>query len=101
MGYSKVKVLFDRFHHNECLPRGFSSYFITLIPKTFDSHSLREYRPISLLGSIYKLVAKDLATRLAAVMDSIVNHNQLAFLKGRLLVDGVLVVNEVVDLAKR
>lgn len=46
-------------------------------------------------------MAKVLATRLTAAMDSIINHNQLAFHKGRLLVDGMLVVNEVVDLAKR
>jgi hypothetical protein len=34
-------------------------------------------------------------------MDSIVAKNQSAFIKGRSLVDGVVVVNEVVDLAKR
>jgi hypothetical protein len=69
--------------------------------KNFDAHSLLEYRPISLLESVYKLVVKVLATRLAAVMDSIINPNQSAFHKRRLLVDGVLLVNEVVDFAKR
>jgi hypothetical protein len=46
-------------------------------------------------------VAKVLATRLGLVMDKLISKNQSAFIKGRLLVDGVLVVNEVVDLAKR
>jgi hypothetical protein len=34
-------------------------------------------------------------------MSSLVAHTQSAFIKGRNLVDGVLVVNEVVDLAKK
>jgi hypothetical protein len=42
-----------------------------------------------------------LARRLAKVMDSVIGSNQSAFIKGRNLVDGVVVVNEVVDLAKR
>jgi hypothetical protein len=35
------------------------------------------------------------------VMDKIISKNQSVFIKGRMLVDGVLVVNEVVDLAQK
>lgn len=38
---------------------------------------------ISLLGCLYKLLAKVLAKRLAGVMGSIISTNQSAFLKGR------------------
>jgi hypothetical protein len=31
----------------------------------------------------------------------LISKNQSAFIKGRLLVDGVIIVNEVVDLAKK
>jgi hypothetical protein len=34
-------------------------------------------------------------------MDAIVEPTQPAFIKGRSLVDGVVVINEVVDLARR
>ncbi|MCI15293.1 RNA-directed DNA polymerase (Reverse transcriptase) [Trifolium medium] len=47
------------------------------------------------------MVAKVLAKRLTTVMHSIVASTQSAFLKGHFLVDGVMVVNEVVDLAKK
>jgi hypothetical protein len=46
-------------------------------------------------------VAKVMATRLGTVMDKLISRNQSAFIKGRLLVDGVLTIKEVVDLAKR
>jgi hypothetical protein len=97
----EVKIMFDQFHSNSALPKSFSSYFVTLIPKVKSPFGLNEYRPISLVGCLYKLVAKVLVARLAPVMNAIVAPTQSAFLKGRLLVDGVLVINEVVDLAKK
>ncbi|MCH98891.1 LINE-1 reverse transcriptase like, partial [Trifolium medium] len=97
----EVRIMFDQFHGNACLPKGTLSYFIALIPKVVCPSSLGEFRPISLLGCLYKLLAKVLAARLAKVMDSVVASTQSAFIKGRNLVDGVMVVNEVVDLAKK
>jgi hypothetical protein len=93
--------MFDQFHGIGSLPKSLLSYFVTLSPKVNSPFGLGDFRPISLLGSLYKLIAKVLASRLATVMDSLVAPNQSAFIKGRNLVDGVLVVNEVVDLAKK
>ncbi|MCI15543.1 transposon TX1 putative protein, partial [Trifolium medium] len=53
------------------------------------------------IGSVYKILAKVLATRLGQVMGKLISSNQSAFIKGRLLVDGVLALNEVVDFVKR
>jgi len=96
----EIRIFFDQFHGNEVLPRCLLSYFITLIPKVKCSSSLKEFRPISLLGCLYKILAKMLAGRLAKVMNLVISKSQLAFLKGRNLVDGVLVVNEVVEVAR-
>ncbi|KAK2366633.1 hypothetical protein QL285_079994 [Trifolium repens] len=93
--------MFDQFHGNALLPKGVLSYFITLIPKVARPSTLGEFRPISLLGCLYKVIAKVLAARLAKVMDSVVATTQSAFVKGRNLVDGVMVLNEVLDLAKK
>jgi len=97
----EVRTMFDQFYANEKLPKSFLSYFVTLIPKVKAPLSLKKFRPISLLGCLYKILSKVLAAILAKVMHSIISVSQLAFLKGRHLVDGVLVVNEVVDLAKK
>jgi hypothetical protein len=97
----EVRILFDQFYANASLPKSFSFYFVTIIPKVNSPLSLSEFRPISLLGCLYKIVAKVLAKRLGLVMNSIVETTQSAFLKGRQLVDEVLVINEIVDFAKR
>lgn len=46
-------------------------------------------------------MSKVLAGRLRLVMYKLISHNQLFFLKGRMLVDEVVAINEVVDLAKK
>jgi hypothetical protein len=57
----EVGVLFDQFYVTANLPHSFSSYFITLIPKSPSHLSIGDFRPISLVGSLYKMVAKVLA----------------------------------------
>jgi len=47
---------------------------------------------------MYKLITKVLASRLASVMDKIISPNHSAFFKGRQLMDGVVAINEVVDI---
>jgi hypothetical protein len=97
----EIRIMFDQFHGIGSLPKSFTSYFVTLIPKINSPFTLGDFRPISLLGCLYKIVSKVLTARLASVMDRLVAPTQSAFLKGRQLVDGVVVINEVVDLARR
>ena len=97
----EVRIMFDQFHGNGCLPKAMLAYFVALIPKISSPMELKDFRPISLLGSLYKLLAKVLARRLARVMCLIISQNQSAFLKGRNLADGVLVINEIIDFAKK
>jgi hypothetical protein len=97
----EIRIMFDQFHGNVCLPKDICSYFLTLIPKVACPQSLGDFRPISLLGCLYNLVAKVLAARLSKVLGDLIPNTQSTFLKGRQLVDGVVVVNEVIDFAKK
>ncbi|XP_071728511.1 uncharacterized protein [Rutidosis leptorrhynchoides] len=60
---------------------GCTASFITLVPKKTDPTSLNEYRPISLIGSYYKIVTKVLSNRLRKVVPKLVGNEQSAFIK--------------------
>ncbi|GLT40917.1 hypothetical protein SLA2020_150140 [Shorea laevis] len=92
---------FSEFHQNGRLVSGLNSSFLTLIPKKFNAMELKDYRPISLIGCVYKLLSKVLANKLKSMLPGIISETQSAFLGGRQLVDGVLVLNEVVEEVKR
>ena len=82
-------------------PSGSNASFICLIPKTDNSQQLSNYRPISLVGCVYKMVSKILAIRLKKVISKVINVRQSAFLEGRGLLDSILVANEVLEEMKR
>lgn len=86
------------FHDESFLDQGSKATFISLIPKSENATKISDYRPISLVGSIYKIISKALACILKAVLGGdIISPNQIAFLGGRQIADGVLVANECID----
>nr|GFA48284.1 RNA-directed DNA polymerase, eukaryota, reverse transcriptase zinc-binding domain protein [Tanacetum cinerariifolium] len=78
-----------------------NSAFITLIPKVSNPLFIKDYRPISLIGLHYKIVAKILSNRLSKVIDSIISPEQSAFISGRQILDGPLILNEIIDWYKK
>ena len=88
-------------HRNGRLSKGINSTFIAFIPKVDNPHRLNDFRPISLVGSMYKILAKVLANRLRSVIGLVISDSQSAFIKGRQILDGILVANEIVDAARK
>jgi hypothetical protein len=50
---------------------------------------------------MYKILSKILAGRLKIVLGKLISNVQSTFIPNRQILDGVLVVNELIDLAKR
>ncbi|RVW53013.1 putative ribonuclease H protein [Vitis vinifera] len=67
------------------------------VPKKGGAEDLKDFRPISLVGSLYKLLAKVLANRIKKVIGKVISESQNAFVEGRQILDVVLITNEVVD----
>nr|GEV79030.1 transposon TX1 putative 149 kDa protein [Tanacetum cinerariifolium] len=57
-------------------------------------------RPISLIGILYKIIAKIIACRIALIIDDIVDPVRSAFIKNRQILDGPMILNEVVHTLK-
>ncbi|GJY76103.1 putative RNA-directed DNA polymerase [Tanacetum coccineum] len=83
------------------ISRGCNSSFVTIIPKVADPIGLGDFRPISLIGCYYKILAKILAERVKKVVGEVVGDVQNAFMKGRFILDGVLIANETVELLRK
>jgi hypothetical protein len=60
---------------------------MTMIPKTTKVASLNDYRLISLIHNLGKLLSKVLANRLATRLGELVHPNQSAFIKDRFIQD--------------
>ena len=88
---------FQNFYEQEVFERSLNATFITLIPKKKGAKELRDFRPISLIGSIYKLCGKVLTERMKGVMAKLVDSRQMAFIQGRQIMDAVSMANEAVD----
>jgi hypothetical protein len=70
---------------------------VILIEKKEGAHVIGDYRPISIMHSIAKLLAKILSNRLAPHLDRIVSHSQSDFIKERSIHDNFQYVQGAVN----
>jgi hypothetical protein len=58
---------------------------------TSDAVEIKVFCPISLVGGVYKIISKVLANRLKEVLENIISNSKNAFIKGRQILDSVLI----------
>jgi len=77
--WSELKDDFMRFvfefQWNGRLTKGVNATFIALIPKVNSPQRLNDFRPISLVGCLYKVLANILANRLRDVIGSVISDS--------------------------
>ncbi|GKD54879.1 RNA-directed DNA polymerase, eukaryota, reverse transcriptase zinc-binding domain protein [Tanacetum coccineum] len=62
-----------------------------------DAKKVKDFRPISLIGSLYKIIAKILANSIVVVLGDIVNEVQSTFVANRQILDGPFILNELIQ----
>ena len=92
-----VLAVFKEFFQHCKFEKSLNAIFIALIPKKNDAFNIRDFWPISLVGSVYKILAKVLANHLRVVFDQLIFETQNSFVGGRQILDSVLIANECVD----
>ena len=73
--------LFKEFYEQRSFVKSLNTTFLILIPKKRGAEDLGDFRPISLLGGLYKLLAKVLVNRLKKVLGKVVSVDQNAFVR--------------------
>nr|GEV77981.1 RNA-directed DNA polymerase, eukaryota [Tanacetum cinerariifolium] len=99
--YEEIKrAVWDCGTNKSPRPNEFSFEFYPLIPKIQDAKFVKEFRPISLIGSVYKIIEKILANRLCVVLPYLISDVQSTFVANRQIIDGPFILNELLSWCK-
>jgi hypothetical protein len=74
-----IMKVFDEFHARGLFEKSLNASFISLIQKVPGANSIKDFRPISLVGGFYKIIAEVLANRLKSVLEKVISKSQSAF----------------------
>ncbi|KAJ1597549.1 hypothetical protein NDA14_003562 [Ustilago hordei] len=109
------EILKSSSENAECLCRGLAHFFNSLLQgeeaaETFSigvlsilyknrgsTLDLKNYRPLTIANTDYKLFTSVLTRRLCTALDDVVGSHQYAFLPGRLIDDNIRLVQSIID----
>nr|GEU43633.1 RNA-directed DNA polymerase, eukaryota [Tanacetum cinerariifolium] len=87
--------------HSKKVDLGANSSFFTLISNISNPLSVKDFCPISLIGTHYKIISKLLSNRFSKVIDKVVSKEQSTFISGCQILDGPLIISEIIQRYKK
>ncbi|GKB57062.1 RNA-directed DNA polymerase, eukaryota [Tanacetum coccineum] len=92
----------NHFHSSEKIPLGCNSSFVTLILKVVDPVFIKDYRPISLIGSFYKsCLVTPLANKSLCSEYLISTGSNRNYVRGDQITEDPMILNEILNWCKK
>ena len=79
------------------LHKDLNTRILCLTPKGGFKTNLKNLRPITLLGIVYKGLIKTMARRVQLLLDQLIRPNQIGYIKGQSIIDNVILAFELMD----
>jgi hypothetical protein len=92
-----MMTIFKEFHESGKFEMSFNATFVAFIPKKVGVVEIKDFRPISLVSGLYKIILKVLVGCLNAMLGKLMSHTQNAFVPGSQILNSILMANEGVD----
>lgn len=93
----EVSSAVAEFFSSGTLLKQWNATTLVLIPKIQNASKVSDFRPISCLNTLYKVISRVLASRLKSLLPYVISHHQSAFLACRQLSENVLLASEIVQ----
>ncbi|XP_060202715.1 uncharacterized protein LOC132631129 [Lycium barbarum] len=90
--FRMVQALYE----GHTLPKSVTHTNLVLIPKKSEVHTFGDLRLISLSNFINKVISRVVHGRLDKILPSLISSNQSSFVKGRSIIENVLLTQEIV-----
>jgi len=93
--------IYNEINKDNEMARSMKHGLITLIYKKGDKRKLKNYRPISLLNTDYKILSRIMSNRLKKVLPDIISQDQTSCIVGRDISDTVSSIRDIIDIADK
>ena len=88
--------LFKDFHSGSLNLYSLNFGTIILLPKCKEAMKIQQYRPICLLNVSFKIFTKVATNRITGVAQKVISRTQTAFIPGRNIMEGVVILHETI-----
>jgi hypothetical protein len=89
-------ALFMNFHDDSLPLYRLNFGMIILIPKSREAIIIQQYRSICLLNVSFKIFTKVASNRITKIAKKVISPTQTAFLPGRNIMEGVIILHEMI-----
>jgi hypothetical protein len=91
-----LMALFGEFHNGDLPLYNLNFGTIILLPKCREAAIIQQYKPIYLLNVSFKIFIKVVANRISHIATKVISPTQMAFLLGRNIMEGVIILHETI-----